>query len=1072
MNTGHDNSFLSYRPNNKPPMNKMNTHLIRPTLRGLVLALAATIMSGFVAQAHPYASGVTVSGGTVQFYLNENADSVNVVFDNGTSATNNLGALTKGLQSFALGAHTNYSIIVTKVGSGVPLQTSNTNDVFVNFFGPRGVAVNPNPKTASFGRIYVANASAGTTPNGRAVGRGLYAINADQSDALAQGNTAKTAGMSLGGSTTYSPWKMSVGPDDMLYVSDGNGTYNNVAPLGYGVWMVKPDLSSSRALFVQATRNNYQLSPADGVISKPVVSGSYAAGNLVLSLISWDYTNALYASKYNNALQFNIGGSSLPYSTPGTVIVPPPSGIASVGPGVIMDMDIAPDGKIFIVQNSTQTGGSATAPLVRVLSGPNGTQLWGSWDDANPAANGGTDPYNFEYSIAISPDDRFMATLITTERIAITPLTNGVPDYSGSPNYTPPNNLIVPAFPSGTARQIAFDAADNVYEVSGGSDQLRVYSLGLSTTCITYNDQDGTNGAFQFIGPAASVSVAATTPFASQNGPTPGVFTLTRTGQNLSLPLTVTFVLSGTATNGVYTCAPAGIVPLTANTITFDANQTTTNVTIIPVIDSIPRLATSVILTLGNGLGYSVGTAKDTVTIVNTNFPTLAIARLDSQMYERTNDYARFRVTRLGDPSVDLPSVNLTYNSSTAVNGVNFSGPATLDVPAGAATADFQVIPYHDGVVTGNLAVTAQVASATDNSYNVSTPRSASITLVDSDDPPETVLWSDNLQTDTSANWTKLFATTNGAPDDETVTWAYDYSGVLIPPAPHSGSDTHGLYLTVNKLDTIPASAALNLYPNGQSFSGNYALRFDMCLIENSTSGQTEYALFGINHSGTKTNWFRSSATGFTGVDPVGWSFDGLFYDVESDGADLGEYVGYSSPSTAGHNPTPITAGVTAETMAPVFKAPPWTRAGTAANLYGSTTATWADVELRQVNGVIYWSINHSLVFAYTNTTSYTSGNIMLGYEDGFDSIGGSGGAVIYANARVINLASLVISGVSSNSLNYSGGVGSQFVLLKTADLTQPKSTWTRVHTNNTPSGSFTIPVGSEARAFYTIKSE
>src|ERR1017187_9048807 len=431
MNTGHDNSFLSYRPNNKPPMNKMNTHLIRPTLRGLVLALAATIMSGFVAQAHPYASGVTVSGGTVQFYLNENADSVNVVFDNGTSATNNLGALTKGLQSFALGADTNYSIIVTKVGSGVPSQTSNTNDVFVNFFGPRGVAVNPNPKTASFGRIYVANASAGTTPNGRAVGRGLYAINADQSDALAQGNTAKTAGMSLGGSTTYSPWKMSVGPDDMLYVSDGNGTYNNVAPLGYGVWMVKPDLSSSRALFVQATRNNYGLSKADGVISKPVVSGSYAAGTLVLSLISWDYTNALYSPPYNNALQFNIGGSSLPYGTAGTVIAAPPSGIAALGPGIIMDMDIVPDGKIFVLQYNVNAGGAAD-PFVRVFSGPNGTLLWDSWDNANPAANGSVDPYNFEQSIAISPDDRFMATLVTSEYISITPLTNGVPDYSGS----------------------------------------------------------------------------------------------------------------------------------------------------------------------------------------------------------------------------------------------------------------------------------------------------------------------------------------------------------------------------------------------------------------------------------------------------------------------------------------------------------------------------------------------------------------------------------------------------------------------------------------------------------------
>src|ERR1035437_8461520 len=121
-------------------------------------------------------------------------------------------------------------------------------------------------------------------------------------------------------------------------------------------------------------------------------------------------------------------------------------------------------------------------------------------------------------------------------------------------------------------------------------------------------------------------------------------------------------------------------------------------------------------------------------------------------------------------------------------------------------------------------------------------------------------------------------------------------------------------YLPLSKADMRLTAAALNLYPNGQSFSGDYALRFDMCLIENSTSGQTEYAFFGINHSGTKTNWFRSSATGFTGVDPVGWSFDGLFYDVESDGADLGEYVGYSSPTPAGPTANTITAGGTAGT--------------------------------------------------------------------------------------------------------------------------------------------------------------
>ena len=72
----------------------------------------------------------------------------------------------------------------------------------------------------------------------------------------------------------------------------------------------------------------------------------------------------------------------------------------------------------------------------------------------------------------------------------------------------------------------------------------------------------------------------------------------------------------------------------------------------------------------------------------------------------------------------------------------------------------------------------------------------------------------------------------------------------------------------------------------------------------------------------------------------------------------------------------------------------------------------------------------------------------------------------------VSSLSPATISGISGGSLNYSGGVGAQFVLLKTTDPTQPRSAWARVQTNTTPSGSFTIPVGSEARAFYTIKSE
>lgn len=1060
----------------------------RRAFRGVMLALAAAA-PWYVAQAHPYASGVTNKSGTVFFYLNENADSVKVVFDNGTSATNNLGALTKGQQSFALGAHTNYSIIVAKVGSGVPSQTSTTLTNFVNFFGPRGVAVNPNPKTANFGRVYVSNASPGTS-GGRTVGKGLYAMNADQSDALGQGNTALTAGMSMGGSTTYSPWKLSVGPDDMLYVADGNGTYNNASPLGYGVWMVKPDLSGSTQLFPQASRANYQQSPADGVISKVIASGSYALNDLTLRFISWDWTNA--PAGYNNVLEFDINGSALPYTTPGTVIEPPASGLVGVGPGVVYDMDVAPDGKIFVLQYSTGNGGS-TSPLITVFSGPNGTILWDSWDNANPAGNGNVDPYNFEYSIAVSPDDRYMGSLITSEKIVVTPLTNGVPNYSSTGNYMPPNNVITPTGNSGTARQIAFDAADNVYEVSGGSDQMRVFSLGLTTTCITYNDTTGTNGTFQLIIPGTSVGVTAVTNVASQNGPTAGMFTLTRAGQNLNQPLTVAFTLGGTATNGVYTVSPGGITPATTNNITFAANQTTTNITITPVIDSIPRLATSVTLAINGGTGYAVGSpSSDTVTIINTNFPTLVITNLDAEMYERTNDYARFRVFRMGDTNADLPQVNLSYSGGTAVSGVNYSGPAFIDVPAGATSADFQVIPYHDGVVTGNLTAQANVAPATDSSYNVGGHSSASVLLVDSDDPTETVLWADYFTNDTHLNWNVLFASTNGAPvdyqvndnlDDPTLGWPYDYYGnLLIPPAPHAiNGDTHGIRLTVNKNDAVQVAAALNCYPIGQSFSGNFALRFDMFLMENTSSGTTEYALFGINHSGSKTNWFRNSTTGFAGVDPTTWSYDGIFYDVEADGAALGDYVGYSSPTTASRGPTPITPGVGASTLTGVFKAPPWTTGagggGAAANVFGTATPIWADVEVKQVNSVITWSINHTLIFAYTNATPYTSGDVMIGYEDGYDSLGGSGGSVIYANVRVISLQTPIIKSIGINGANaevtFSANTGdtpAQFVLQSAPVVTGPY-TDTSSSISSLGSGAFkSVKTAGASQQFYRVR--
>jgi autotransporter-associated beta strand protein len=59
-----------------------------------------------------------------------------------------------------------------------------------------------------------------------------------------------------------------------------------------------------------------------------------------------------------------------------------------------------------------------------------------------------------------------------------------------------------------------------------------------------------------------------------------------------------------------------------------------------------------------------------------------------------------------------------------------------------------------------------------------------------------------------------------------------------------------------------------------------------------------------------------------------------------------------------------------------------------------------------------------------------------------------------------------------SFTINYSGGGGSQFVLLQTNKVAAPLINWTRLKTNTLSPGSFTITPGSDPAEFYRVKSE
>lgn len=281
----------------------------------------------------------------------------------------------------------------------------------------------------------------------------------------------------------------------------------------------------------------------------------------------------------------------------------------------------------------------------------------------------------------------------------------------------------------------------------------------------------------------------------------------------------------------------------------------------------------------------------------------------------------------------------------------------------------------------------------------------------------EQVLFTDNFDVDSSQNWNVLSAQTEGEPDF-TAEFSYDYSQDGIPPAPGaSGQTTRGVKLTVNK-DDFPAGAAVNISPKNQSFSGNYALRFDMWLnYPGGPYGEgglstTEFALFGINHSGASVAW-QAPASDTNATDGVwfavtgegGSSRDYRAYVGNPEGAPIelrGEAGGFLDRDGDGiaavdviEDPfDPSDAELEALFPAPDFETP------------GAPGKRWVRVEVVQQSGEIIWKIEGHEIARRANTSPYDSGTIVLGLMDIFIEVAHpkEDAFVIYDNVDVVRV--------------------------------------------------------------------
>jgi hypothetical protein len=528
----------------------------------------------------------------------------------------------------------------------------------------------------------------------------------------------------------------------------------------------------------------------------------------------------------------------------------------------------------------------------------------------------------------------------------------------------------------------------------------------------------------------------------AEGGTTVASFKITRPSINVVDALPINFTLAGTATrgdavSGDYFIRTNGMVIPTANAVTIPAGMDNVLIEIVANDDNISELTESVVLDLAAGNGYvPVAPTGGTVSITDNDASTVDILQVVfDQMFEgNTNDLIRFTLQRRGDLGAAPFDVNLSYGG-TATVGTDYTPVTTVTFNPGDVTTTVDVHPLNDSTTESRETVILSIGTGTGYTAGTNSVLTTGATAVIVDDDVEdgTALFADNFDTDSSGNWTVLFGSLNPDSQDFTASFGFDYGqdGFAVPAAPHSNGDTHGLLMSVNKLDLLTEAAGVNAYPIGKDFTGNYAVRFDMYLMQNASAGTTENAIFGVDHTGTKTNWYSNSAGGVT----AGWEFDGIWASVVADASALPgdprarDYQIFAGAGTSLGTPPlygpTLVASREAPSLANVFHQPPWTPgggAGSPGNTPITETPSWAQVELRHENGIVTLTINNTNILSYTNSTGTTHGNIMLGYNDAYNSIGsGGGGLVIYDNLRVVPLESVVPEEIRITSISRSG---------------------------------------------------
>jgi Ca2+-binding RTX toxin-like protein len=308
--------------------------------------------------------------------------------------------------------------------------------------------------------------------------------------------------------------------------------------------------------------------------------------------------------------------------------------------------------------------------------------------------------------------------------------------------------------------------------------------------------------------PPTVVTVVATDGSLREGATETGLYTFTRTG-DISQALTITVLIHGAGGNPAN---PSDLGTFEATSLEFAANSSTATLALTAGSDGVTEGTEGFTVTVGSGVGYSVGTPSTAAGTIEDPEPTVVTIAATVASAEEGSPVS-YTLTRTGDLTNEL-AVSLQFGG-TASNGVDFGAAGIVMFAGDSATLTVMLPTFADQQIEGTEQIDLTVTAGPN--YTVGSQSTATLTITEPEPPSITVAATDGMMREGVAGDTTTFTFTRTGPLSQALTVNYTIS----PGTPNGampGQDFNGLFAGSVTFAAGSATATLVLSANEDLF--------------------------------------------------------------------------------------------------------------------------------------------------------------------------------------------------------------------------------------------------------------